>query len=130
MKIAVFPSFGLWLRKGLQSTRPFWISLFLTLTLFGVAAGLLTVDYRCRATVSPPEEAAVSLQATGVGTETGRLTFKWFTAEARLPLCVSKELRRLTGAIPILIPRSVRMAAWFLPHQTEQPEILFSARKG
>lgn len=122
-------SLGARLRQGLQRTRAFWISMFLTLILFGVAAGLLTVDYRCRTAVSPAEGTAVSLQVTGLGTEKGKLTFRWFSSEINLSLCARKEVRELAGAIPILIPRSVRIAAYFLPHQTEQPDILFTTRQ-
>ena len=94
-----------------ERTRPFWMSFYLTLCVFAVITGLLTVDYRCRMMTAPPDGRAASFSVTGLTVGDGTLHVQWFDAEAELSLQTSASLRRVLETIPILIPRSLRIAA-------------------
>lgn len=92
-------------RKARQSLRAFWMSLFLTMMLFGTAAGLITVDYRCRMMAAPPEGEAAALQ---FDEEERRLTFRWFSEEWSLPLSLSEGQQKFFETFPVLLPPLLR----------------------
>ena len=91
--------------RARRSLRAFWMSLFLTMMLFGTAAGLITVDYRCRMMASPPEGEAAALQVNG---EEKVLTFRWFSEEWTLPLALSESQRKFFETFPVLLPPLLR----------------------
>ena len=94
-------------RKARRDFRAFWLSFYLTMMLFITAAGLITVDYRCRMMVSPPEGEAAALPLDE-GDAGRRLTFRWFSQEGMLPLSLSESQQDFFEAFPALLPPILR----------------------